>query len=86
MSASLNDGLDLIRTDVQLLLRRYKRRVQAAGESNYKSQVGELERTNALLPAEEQVPIDHLEIAREALHQACSDWLGLEGPQKAIEA
>ena len=78
MDASVSDGLDLIRTDIQLLLRRYKRRVQTSAEADFESRIAEYERTDT--------PFDHLEVARDCLDQASRDWLGISGPSKAIEA
>lgn len=77
MEASVSDGLDLIRTDIQLELRRYKRRVQASAETDYEGRRAEYERTGTTF--------NHLEVAKECLAQAKADWLGIGGPQKAIE-
>jgi hypothetical protein len=72
------DALDLIRTDLQLFLRQYKRRVQTEAEAIYARKSLEASRSDA--------PFDHLSAAREALEEAKGEWLGVSSsPQKAIE-
>lgn len=76
------DAYDLIRTELQLFLRTYKRRAQEDAEAKYDLLKSEAERLG--------LPFEHLTAAREALEIAKKAWLGTEPlptvEHKALEA
>lgn len=69
------DAKDLIRTEIQLLLRQYKRRVQTVAEGIYERQ--------ALAAAHGETHFDHTVAAKEAVAAALNEWLGV--PLPAVE-
>lgn len=76
-----SDAFDLIRTDLQLRLRRYKRRIQKEAEVEYERLHAEEKRLDP-----ERAP-DPIQLAKRALDKATVTWLGVDAvPRQAIEA